>query len=147
MAERDINRVEIRGWLGQDPRDIGGGKGVDLRIKTKRSRKNKTTGQWEEADVKWHVVVVWNPPLVEYAMKLRKGATVHVVGAQLEDRQWEKDGQTRTITQAVLPGYGDCSIDGRPGRNFDAPRGQASSRVTPAQVGGPMPEFDIDVPF
>jgi single-strand DNA-binding protein len=57
------------------------------------------SGEWKE-ETEWFRVVVFREAAERAAERLRKGSKVYVEG-RIQTRQYEKDGQTRYITELV----------------------------------------------
>jgi single-strand DNA-binding protein len=104
-VSRSLNKVTLIGNLGADPEvrtTANGGKVATLSLAT--SRKWKKDGADQEK-TEWHRVILWDnakgaklADLAESYMK--KGDKVYIEG-QIEYRSYEKDGQTRYITEIV----------------------------------------------
>ena len=76
------NKVELMGFLGGDAVTRTGKSEkpfTTLSLATKKSRKNKETGEYEEVRTDWHNLIVFGK-LGEFAAKLKKGAHVEVEG-------------------------------------------------------------------
>lgn len=78
-----LNKSLLMGFLGADA-VIRTGKNnkqfTTLSLATKTSRKNKETGEYEEARTEWHNLIVFGK-LGEFAAKLKKGAHIQIEGA------------------------------------------------------------------
>jgi single-strand DNA-binding protein len=76
------NRVELTGFLGNDPKVIEkeGKKFVALRLATTDSYKDDS-GQWQDKESVWHDVLVFRPAAVQFAEKLKKGDKVELIGS------------------------------------------------------------------
>ena len=103
-----VNKVILVGNLGRDPESRtfqNGGKGVELRIATSESWKDRNSGEKKER-TEWHTVKVFSEGLANVAERyLRKGSKVYVEGA-LQTRKWQDaQGQDRYSTEIVLQGY------------------------------------------
>ena len=103
-----VNKVILVGNLGRDPESRSfqnGGKGVELRIATSESWKDKSSGERKEK-TEWHTVKVFNEGLANVAERfLRKGSKVYIEGA-LTTRKWQdQQGQDRYSTEVVLQGF------------------------------------------
>jgi single-strand DNA-binding protein len=122
MAIGSFNKVIIGGRLGRDPeiREFeGGGRIARLSI--------ATTGQWTRGGARqektdWHVAVRFKKAGVSFAERnLRKGDLVMVEG-QLENRSYQKDGQTHLVTEiAVREGRGEIHLMAKAGTERPEP--------------------------
>jgi single-strand DNA-binding protein len=99
----NLNRWQGIGRLGKDPevRNLDNGNTVaNFSIACSESYKDRTTGEKKET-TEWINCVAWKG-LADIAGRfLHKGDLVMVEG-KLRTRSWEKDGQTRYITEVVL---------------------------------------------
>ena len=97
-----VNKVILIGNLGADPevRHLQNGTPVaNFNIATTEYFKDKQTGDRREM-TEWHRIVLWRWHAETAEKYLRKGSKVYIEG-KLRTRQYEKDGQTRYITEIV----------------------------------------------
>ena len=91
------NKVELMGFLGGDA-VVRTGKNdkpfTTLSLATKKSRKNKETGKYEDVRTDWHNLIVFGK-LGEFAAKLKKGAHIEIEG-EIQYSEY-KGVQTATI--------------------------------------------------
>src|SRR3569832_864786 len=113
-----VNKVILVGNLGRDPESRSfqnGGKGVELRIATSESWKDRNSGERKEK-TEWHTVKVFSEGLANVAERyLRKGSKVYLEGA-LQTRKWQdQSGADRYSTEIVLQGFTSnlTMLDGR----------------------------------
>lgn len=105
-----INRQEIVGHVGQDPRihvpdNNPERKFATFSVATTERWTDKNSGERKE-DTEWHDIVVYSRPLVEYIEKhVRKGTKVHVVGQTKTNRYTNKEGQAVATKQVVVNRY------------------------------------------
>jgi single-strand DNA-binding protein len=101
-----LARAQIIGYLGQDPevRDLSNGnKVVSLSVATTRKWKDKDGEKQEKTS--WNRVVVYNKNIADPCAKyLKTGSKVMVMG-DLETRDYEKDGEKRTITEIIVSAF------------------------------------------
>ena len=124
-----INKVILIGNLGADPdqRFTKGGKATaELRLATSRKFKG-ADGNLEEA-TEWHRVVLWDKQAEAAGKYLRKGSKVYVEG-RIQTRQYEKDGETKYITEIVAHDIQFLTPKGAGGGDQDA---------TPEYTGKPV---------
>jgi single-strand DNA-binding protein len=99
---RDLNKVLLIGNLTDDPelRTTPSGKPVcGFRVATKRIWKTEKGEKKEQAQ--YHRIVAWDQLARLCGRYLRKGRRVYVEG-RLVNREYEKDGETRTATEVVI---------------------------------------------
>jgi len=98
---RNKNRVELRGFLGADPKlstTETGRSFATLNLCTNYEYKNKAGETVSKPE--WHRVVVWGTAAENAAKYLAKGSEAEVEG-RLSTRQYESKGETRYITEVV----------------------------------------------
>src|ERR1700760_4460046 len=108
-----VYKVTLVGNLGQDPQSRSfqnGGKGVNLRIATSETWKDRNTGERKER-TEWHSVAIFNEGLANTAERyLRKGSKVYIEGS-LQTRKWQdNNGQDRYTTEIVLQGFNGSMV-------------------------------------
>lgn len=145
-----LNRVQIIGYLGQDPELRYTQAGVpvtQISVATTRKWKNKQTEKLEE-DTEWHRVTCWQRLGERVAEFLKKGAMVYVEGRLQTTSYEDKEGVKRWSTEIVAREV--QFLDRKPGGGKRPPH--PSDRD-----GGPPPDFsgdyipsdpgDDDIPF
>ena len=161
---RSLNKVQLIGNLGKDP-DVrstsGGGRVANFTLATNRTW-NSATGEKQEK-TEWHSCVAWNSKSYNLAdiveRYCKKGKQVYVEG-EIEYRQYEKEGQTRYVTEIRVRDL--ILLGGRGGEGDDSPP-PSSSRPSRAPAGKPataksggedfddfpgaLEETDDDLPF
>jgi single-strand DNA-binding protein len=122
----DLNKVAIMGNVGGDPEyhSMRGDEELcKFSVATSRKWKNKNTGEQHE-DTQWHNVVVFNKYIVNLCKQyVQKGTRVYLEG-EMKTRSWDKDGETKYITELIIPNVkGELIIIARgKGWNEDKPR-------------------------
>ena len=100
----DLNKILITGTVCQDVElrfTPTGAKTANLRVAIHRRYKNKAQETKEETE--FITAVVWEN-LAENCVKyLKKGSRVLVEG-RLQTREYEKDGQKRTVVEIITEG-------------------------------------------
>jgi len=94
--EKTVNRVEVVGNVGADPKITtfeDGRQVIRLSVATDDPYKDRN-GEWKQ-ETTWHIIVAWSgkemPPFAE----IKKGDCVSAQG-KIKNRSYEgKDGQTR----------------------------------------------------
>jgi single-strand DNA-binding protein len=103
MAEPSLNRVELLGRLGGDPKINymqDGQAQSTLSIATNQIWKDKEGNEAVKTD--WHRVVAWGKLAEVCRDYLKKGSKVHIEGS-LHTREYsDKDGQKKFITEVKL---------------------------------------------
>jgi len=101
---RGLNKVQLIGYVGQDP-DIkytGTGTAVaNLSIATTESWKDKDGEQQERTE--WHRLVAWKKLAEIIQQYVHKGSRIYVEG-KLQTRSWddEKSGTKKYMTEIVI---------------------------------------------
>ena len=99
---KSLNKAMLIGNVGNDPevRTIpSGGRVAQFSLATSRRWTDKNGQQQEKTE--WHRIVCWDKPfnLVDIVEKyVKKGDRLYVEG-EIEYRQYEKDGETKYITE------------------------------------------------
>ena len=91
--------ITATGNLAADPelKFFNDGNSVaNFRIGCGARRKNHETGQWEDAGTTWLTCVARDGLAENIVTKFAKGQKIFVKG-QLKQREYEKDGQKRTV--------------------------------------------------
>ncbi|WP_303649974.1 single-stranded DNA-binding protein [Desulfobotulus pelophilus] len=99
---RGVNKVILIGNLGADPeiRYFQDGTAVcNFNMATSENWTDRQTGEKKEK-TEWHRVVTFRRLAEICGQYLRKGSKVYIEG-KLQTRSYEKDGQTRYITEVV----------------------------------------------
>ena len=161
MAGKSLNRVQLIGNLGKDPRSevhaAGHARGqADHRHQRALQRQG---GEWQDR-TEWHNVVLWQR-LAEIAGEyLKKGGKVYIEG-RLQTRSWDDktSGQKKYMTEVVasdlilLGGRGEGSGGGdfkESSRGASAGGGNNFDQRTPEPehaTAGSGPITDEDIPF
>lgn len=105
-----VNKVFLIGYLGQDPecKTLGNGNlMVTLSLATSKRWKDKDGNQKEKTA--WHRIVVYHKQSAEFAQKYLKKASFVYVEGELDQREYEKDGEKRHITEVLLQGF-SCQL-------------------------------------
>jgi single-strand DNA-binding protein len=138
---RDLNKVLLIGNLTHDPelRETSSGHPVcGFRLATKRVW---TSGSGEKKEAtQYHRIVAWDQLAMLCGKYLKKGRRVYVEG-RLSHREYEKDGEKRTISEVVIDDM--ILLDAKPSEPSDA----AASVVAP--TGGVADEEALarEIPF
>lgn len=138
-----LNRVELIGRIGRDPevRTLESGKIVNLSLATSERFKNKD-GEVQE-NTEWHNLTMFGK-LAESADKLLVKGTLVYVDGKLHSRSYEKNGETRYVTEILCNGFQLLS-GGKPKDDQPAqPRGRAASRPIEAYDND---NGESDLPF
>ena len=97
-----LNKVMLIGNVGQDPevKQLTGGDSVaTLSIATTERWKNKEGEKQEETQ--WHRCVAWRKTAEIIEKYVKKGDRIYIEG-KLVHRSYEKDGETKYITEIVI---------------------------------------------
>ena len=97
------NRVELRGFLGDNPELTAGVDGLNSRcvisLATNYKYLDKATNT-TKTKTEWHRVIAWGKTGENAAKYLIKGSEAEVIG-RLSTRSYEEKGQTRYITEVI----------------------------------------------
>ncbi|GAB4127387.1 MAG: single-stranded DNA-binding protein [Raineya sp.] len=95
-----VNKVILVGNVGKDPDIISfeNGKKATFSLATSEKYKDKEGKSVEKTE--WHNIVFWGPVVDVIEKYVKKGKQVYIEG-KLASRSYEKDGQTRYITEVV----------------------------------------------
>ena len=163
---QDLNQVTLIGRVGVDPegREVNGTTACNFRMATNRSW---TDAQGQRKEVAhWHRIVCWNKTAELVQRYCKKGMLVYVTGA-LESREYEKNGEKRTMVEVRAHQVGFLSGDGqgqshshserppqrsqeqRPQISYSAPRQERAQRPAQNSSWGPAQGAlgDDEVPF
>ena len=142
----DLNRGIIMGYVGREPTFHQMNSGDNLckfSVATSRKWKEKGTGDSKE-ETQWHNIVIFNKYLVDLCERfVQKGTRVYIEG-EIKTRTYEKDGETRYITELCVPQVKGELIIVEKGKGWT--ENQRSAR-TPAPEVHPDSSFDDDIPF
>ena len=73
---------------------------TNFRVASNSRRKNQQTGQWEDGDTTFLSVSAFGGLGENVASRFKKGSKVNIAG-QLKQREYEKDGQRRTVYEVT----------------------------------------------
>lgn len=146
-----INRVELLGNLTQEPelKKTNSGKSyANLTIATNKRRVDQQTGQATETS-EFHRCTAWNTLAETICKYLHKGNPLMVTG-EIHTRSYEKDGQTKYITEIIindlfmLPSGGNRSGNGgsQGSYNNGAQNSGGYGQQGYGQGGGMKPTYD-----
>ena len=74
---------------------------ANFRVASNSRRKNQQTGQWEDGDTTFLTVSAWGARGENVSSQFSKGHKINVVG-DLKQREYEKDGQRRTVYEVEV---------------------------------------------
>lgn len=96
-----LNRVELRGRVGHDPRitNVGESQVARFSLATNEAFRGKN-GELRE-EVTWHNVTAWAGRNIMELKDIRKGAFVSLVGRLRNTRFMGNDGNERYIVEVV----------------------------------------------
>lgn len=121
-----VNKVILVGNVGKDPQVRSfddGGKLATLSIATSESWKDKQTGEKKEK-TEWHNIVFRGGLAGVVESYVKKGTQIYVEG-KLTTRSYEKDGETKYVTEVVAQQMN--MLGGNNGGGSSAPASQATS--------------------
>lgn len=97
----DLNRVEIRGRVGQEPKifNVGDAKVARFSVATNETYHDRKGDIREETT--WHNVSVWQGKSIEDLSVIKKGAFVNVVGRLRNVKYTSIEGEDRHYIEIV----------------------------------------------
>ena len=146
---RGINKVTLIGHLGADPevRYLEDGTCVaNVNIATTESYKNKETGEKVVMPTDWHNISVRRPGLVKVVENyVKKGQLLYVEG-KLRTRTYEKDGDTKYITEVVVDEF--TMLGSKADSDLSAPQAvsQPQTAKAPQQPVETKPKLEEPTP-
>ena len=141
---RSVNRVTLLGNLGQDPdvRSTPSGASVaTLNVATTESYKDRND-EWQE-NTDWHRVVLWNRLADVASQYLKKGDRVYIEG-KISTRSYEKEGQTRYITEIRASKMIMLGGSQGGGRSSQAPQQQKQQKPQAANDNNENYNYEVD---
>lgn len=101
MEIQFINRVELRGRLGQDPKivSVGDSQVARFSLATNETFKDKK-GELKE-ETTWHNIVAWAGKNIDDFNMLKKGVVVSVVGRLRNVKYVSNTGEGRQFIEIV----------------------------------------------
>ena len=97
----DLNRVELRGRVGQEPRIFTSGENQVAKFSLATSE----TFHDRKGDIKeettWHNVAAWNGKDTVNVKQIRKGALIHLTGRLRNVKYTSVEGEERHFTEIV----------------------------------------------
>lgn len=100
--ERTLNRVEIKGNIGAEPKITtleSGAKVIRFSVATHEAFKGKD-GQYKE-ETTWHNVVAWSAKSMPDFLSIKKGSFVELTGKLKYSKYKAKSGEDKYITEIV----------------------------------------------
>lgn len=141
-----LNRVELIGNLGSDPKEMGNGV-VTFSLAT-TERWTDRSGEKQET-TEWHRIVVFGKTAESAAKWLQKGTSVYLDGRIQSRKYQDKDGIEKTVYEIVCgtfkilsnarqqgatqqqPGPAPARPERAPAPTRPSPEGQARPNVAP----------------
>ncbi|MEL4069540.1 single-stranded DNA-binding protein [Ochrobactrum sp. GPK 3] len=104
-----INKTLLVGRVGQTPevrRFNSGDQVAEFSLATSKEWRDKSTGE-RKSKTTWHKIKVLNNSLIENVIRpyVDKGSLIGIEG-ELDNEEWEKDGQKRQTTKVVVGAFG-----------------------------------------
>ena len=145
-----LNKILIIGNLGKDPemRYTSSGTAVTkFSVATNRNTKDDA-GEWKK-ETEWFNVVLFREQAERAAEWLRKGTKVFVEG-RIQTHQYEKDGQTRYMTELIAERFSNLDPRQRDEEGGDDLRAARPTAAAAPSSAAPAPagdDFDDPIPF
>ncbi len=141
-----INKVILVGNLGKDPEVralSNGSKIAKFSLATNENYKTKD-GNWNER-TEWHNITCWRNLAERAENTLKKGAQIYVEG-KLRTNSYEKDGQTRYITEVEAEYFTILGNRNQEGNSNTAGGGSMANESVSADIAADG-DKDDDLPF
>ena len=141
-----FNKITLVGNLGRDPelRYTPAGKAVaSFSMATNDKRKNKETGEYEDATT-WFRVTLWDRQAELAAQHLVKGRQVYIEGRLRIEEYKDRDGNDRQSLEVTATDM--QFIGGNTGEKPAAAAAGAGATTAPAAPATPA-QPDDDIPF
>jgi single-strand DNA-binding protein len=145
-----VNKVILIGNVGKDPDIISfeNGKKASFSLATSERYKDREGKPVEKTE--WHNIVFWGPVVDVIEKYVKKGKQVYIEG-KLASRSYEKDGQTRYITEVLGqnltllggPMSGSSHNENTPSQHTQGNNSEETSYVPPTIESTPSD----DLPF
>lgn len=142
-----LNKVTLIGRLGKDPeiKNLNSGdKVANFSMAMSETWKDKQTGERKEK-TEWANVAVFGDGIVGVIDKyVSKGSLIYIEG-QLKTRTYEKNGETRYVTEVVLSGMNGklVLLSGK----ADSERSDGGGGSRQQSRSSQMEERDDEIPF
>ena len=141
---RGVNLVIILGRLGKDPEIkylLNGNAVANFSMATEESWKDKQTGE-QQTKTEWHRVTAFQRLAEIIGEYVHKGDQIYIKG-KIQTRQYEKDGETRYITEIIAQ---EMQMLGSK-KDSQRPRNEDPGKEAAAQNMDNNDSFDDDIPF
>lgn len=112
---------------------------VNFRVASNSRRKNEQTGQWEDGDTTFLSISAFRGLAENIAREFGKGGKISVTG-QLKQREYEKDGQRRTVYEVTAQSVSKPVSRFNDSEGSGGAQGQPQSGFSSHSQGG----FDIN---
>lgn len=100
--EKSLNKVELKGNVGQDPKIMNvenGGTVIRFSLATHENYKNKE-GEWKE-ETMWHNVVAWASKGMPDFATIKKGTFIELTGKIRYAKFKNQAGEDKTIAEIL----------------------------------------------
>lgn len=100
--EKSLNRVELKGNVGQDPKIMrveNGGSVIRFSLATHETFKTKS-GELKE-ETTWHNVVAWSVKGMPDFSRIKKGVFIELVGKIRYVKFTNQAGEEKTLTEIL----------------------------------------------
>ena len=109
--ENSINRVELLGRIGQNPKIMTSGDSQVAKFSVATNERFKDRSGALKEETTWHNVSVWASRNTDDFRLLRKGVQVHVVGKIRNIRYQNAEGEDRYYTEVTATRMKVCRDD------------------------------------
>jgi|SRR5574344_11691 single-strand DNA-binding protein len=102
IMEKSLNKVELRGHVGQDPKIMTLDNGSQLTRFTLATNENYRTrdNEWKE-ETMWHNIAAWSSKSMPEFERIKKGMFIELVGKIRYVKYKSKEGDDRVFTEIM----------------------------------------------
>ncbi|HIZ85413.1 MAG TPA: single-stranded DNA-binding protein [Candidatus Coprenecus stercoravium] len=99
--DRSLNRIELRGNVGQDARinKVGENTVARFNVATNETYKDRSGNLKEETT--WHTVTAWNGKGMPDFARIKKGVCVYVLGRLRQNRYTNAEGEEKVFYEVL----------------------------------------------
>lgn len=140
---KTINRAEIKGIIGQEPRvnTVGGRTVANFSVATENTWKDQN-GEWQK-ETDWHNVCAWDGYGIAKADALHSGTKVHIIGRLRTRKYTNNQGLDQYVTEVLAE---ELDIIYEPSQTQSQPQNgnytrSASPRRAAVSTGGSDDDF------
>jgi len=139
-----INKAILIGNVGKDPEINYIKEDLPVARFTLATSETYTKDGQKVTNTEWHNIVVWRGLAKVVEQYVKKGSKLYLEG-KITNRSYEKDGQTKYISEIVVSNM--QMLDGKGTGTSSSPSYDASPSSIPTPPPPPAQVMDDDLPF